>query len=80
MGPKRSAPFVIANVRVIDYPEWARMGFYAMPVDVSQPAMDVGRRCARRGAGAWPRKRRLVDHPVDPSRVRRRVLDRSGCR
>jgi hypothetical protein len=32
---------VVANVRVIDYPEWARMGFYAMPVGVSEPATDV---------------------------------------
>jgi hypothetical protein len=36
----------IGDVRVIDYPAWARMGFYAMPAAVPDPAAAVDAVCA----------------------------------
>lgn len=35
----------IEDVVVIDYPEWARMGFYAIPAHVADPARAVGAVC-----------------------------------
>src|SRR3954463_1200155 len=35
----------VGDVPVIDYPDWARMGFYAMPGEVSDPAAAVHAVC-----------------------------------
>jgi len=62
--PSGAETFVVANVRCIDYPEWARMGFYAMPIEVSESAMDV---VAAVQAVARERGRANVDWWITPS-------------
>ncbi len=39
--PPGAEALQIGDVPVIDYPEWARMGFYAMPAGVTNPAAAV---------------------------------------
>ena len=39
--PQGAETFVVRGVRVVDYPEWARMGFYVTPTKVTDPPVDV---------------------------------------
>ncbi|MGH3500680.1 MAG: GNAT family N-acetyltransferase [Nocardioidaceae bacterium] len=39
--PPGAERFRVSGVDVIDYPEWARMGFYAKPLDVGEPVEQV---------------------------------------
>lgn len=62
--PSGAETFLVADVRVIDYPDWARMGFYAMPLRVSEPVTDV---VAALQAVARERGRANVDWWITPS-------------
>lgn len=54
----------VAGVPVIDYPEWARMGFYAMPATVSGPVEVVVDAVM---AAARDRGRGIIDWWITPS-------------
>lgn len=53
----------VAGVVVIDYPEWARMGFYAMPAELAEPASVVSAVCE----AARARGRAAIEWWVTPS-------------
>ena len=41
MAPDQYSGFNVAGVDVIEYPDWARMGVYVMPLDVHEPIEHV---------------------------------------
>jgi len=61
--PPGAETLTIEGVTVIDYPEWARMGFHAMPCDVAEPLTAV----AAVQQAARERGRKTVDWWLSPA-------------
>ena len=78
--PPDAEELLIEDIVVIDYPEWASMGFYAMPAQAADPQRSVEAVCGEARRRGRPTTQWWITPSTGPAELEELLIERGAVR